>query len=269
MFNLLHTFHPQPIALMIGGFTIRWYGVFMALGALLGILAAAKLAERYKITKDEIYNLAFYLIIFGLLGARLYYVLYGWQYYISHPLDIFKIWQGGLAIYGAIIGGAVTVYYFAKKEGIDFWRTIDVLVIGLLIGQILGRLGNYFNQELFGKPTDLPWGIPIDSINRPTGFSTESYFHPTFLYEILLNLLLLGGLLLIHKINISRGKRLQSGTIALSYLMGYSLIRFFTETLRTDSTPFIFGVRWQMMASIILLILAVGMLIFRIIKKRK
>lgn len=263
MFKLLHMYHPQPIAMIIGPFVIRWYGFFLALGALVGIIAVVSLAEKYKIKRNEIYDLAFFLILFGLIGARLYYILYGWSYYSTHPLDMVKIWEGGLAIYGAVIFGILVIYYFAKNQKLDFWRLLDVTAVGLVVGQIIGRFGNYFNQELFGKPTTLPWGIPIDQANRPARYANFQYFHPTFLYEILLNILLLAALLLLHRYSLIGKKKIKAGTIAFVYLIGYGLIRIFTETLRTDSTPFVFGIRWQMLASGLLIAASVIAIILR------
>lgn len=271
MFNFLHTYNPQPILIQIGPFSIHWYGLTMALAALAGIVLAIRLAkwrkvrltksEAYWISADTIYSLALWVIIGGLLGARVYYFFYNFNYYRDHLGEFFAIWNGGLAIYGAMIGGAIAILLFSKMHKYNPWHLLDILAPSLLLGQIIGRIGNYFNQELFGSPTSLPWGIPINPLNRPAQFADYQYFHPTFLYEMLLNSVLLFILLLI-----SRNKKLVDGMVIGSYLIGYGLIRVGMENLRTDFTPFIFGMRWQMLASIIVILIGLAVIIRQYLK---
>ena len=193
MFTFLHTYIPNPIFISVGSINIYWYGFFVVLGIIMAIAIAAKLASYYQIKKDTIFDLSFWLIIFGLLGARIYHVFLELPFYLKQPLDIFKIWNGGLAIHGGILVGVIVLYFYIKKYRINFWQISAIAVPGLALGQAIGRWGNYFNQELFGKATNLSWGIPIDIVNRPFEYLNYEYFQPTFLYESI------GSLLILHK----------------------------------------------------------------------
>jgi len=179
MINWLHNFNPQALLVSFGPFHIYWYGLFMVSGILIALGTSSILAKYYKIKADTLLDLAFWLIINGLIGARLYDVLLELSYYKSNPLDIFKIWQGGLAIHGAIIAGLITTYFFARKHKISLWTLSALIVPGLALAQAIGRWGNYFNQELFGLPTSLPWGIPISILNRPIAYLDYDYFQKT------------------------------------------------------------------------------------------
>ncbi|MFH0779936.1 MAG: prolipoprotein diacylglyceryl transferase [Parcubacteria group bacterium] len=262
MINFLHTFHPQPVIFQIGIFPIHWYGFLMVIGGLLGLFVVLKLARRYGVDKNSIYDLLVYFVVGGVVGARVYYVVYAWQLYQNNWLDVFKIWQGGLAVHGVMIGGmaGVLIYYFFKK--INFWLFADLAATGLAAAQIVGRVGNYFNQEIFGKPTNLPWGILIDAAARPTEFSGANYFHPTFLYESLGNVIILCVLIGLHFLKI-RNKTLKDGNIFFLYIILYSILRFFLEFLRTDYSPLVFGVRWAQLFSALLIIAAAALLIAR------
>ena len=249
MFNFLHTFVPGPVALTLGPVAIHWYGLLISIGAALGVVLATKLAGRYGIAKDHIVNLSFWAILFGIIGARIYYVLYAWEFYRENLLDIVKLWEGGIAIHGAIIAGIITIYVYCKRHNLSILRIADIAVVGVVVGQIIGRWGNYFNQELFGKPTGAPWGVPISAGLRPSGFTGEKYFHPTFLYESLLNIVVLGILLLLHRWYIKKPSQRGEGWITFIYLMSYSAIRFTMEFLRIDYSPVVFGVRWAQLLS--------------------
>lgn len=253
----LHTFHPDPILISFGPINIYWYGIFIVLGILSAIDITLKLAEHYEIKKETIIDLAFYLIIFGIIGARVYDVFLEAPYYLKNPLDVFKIWQGGLAIHGAIIAGAAVIYLFAKKRKLNFWLLASLITPGLALAQAIGRWGNYFNQELFGRPTELPWGIPIDLMNRPLAYISAEYFHPTFLYESSGNLIIFGILLLIASRAIKKNKQNDNSSNILlltSYFLLYSILRFSTEFIRIDKTPEIFHLRFPQIASIFIII---------------
>ncbi len=273
MFNFLHTFHPNPILFTLGPVAIHWYGLLVVLGIVAGIAVATWLAKKYGIKSDQVIDLAFWLVIFGLLGGRLYAVFLFADYYFSHPLEIFAVWRGGLAIHGAIIAGAITLWVYAKKKQQSFWQWADIVVVALALGQAIGRWGNYFNQELFGKPTSLPWGIPIDIANRPQEFLQSEFFHPTFLYESLLNLVVFGILLTLHLRRIKKdchpdpaaagegSPGLQYGIIALIYLILYSAVRIGLEFLRIDETPAALGVRWPIVVSGMIILAAIWLMI--------
>ncbi|HNX10592.1 MAG TPA: prolipoprotein diacylglyceryl transferase [bacterium] len=252
MINFLHTFHPQRIALLLGPITIYWYGLIMVLAMLLALLVAVRLAKKYQIKSERVLDLSFWLIIFGLLGARLYDVLLNLSYYLQYPGKILAVWEGGLAIHGAIIAGLITVVVWTKKQ--NTWLWLAIITPALALGQAIGRFGNYFNQELFGRPTNLPWGIPIDLINRPNQFISYEFFQPTFLYESLGCLLIFILLILLHRR--FSGKTHQNQLIVLLYLCLYSVLRFVLEFWRTDDTPTIGIWRWPQIISLLIIIFA-------------
>lgn len=271
----LHVFHPRPIILEFGFFKIYWYGLIIALAVLFGLSIIIKLNSAYKKrdiiifkSRDQIFDLCFYLVIFAVIGARIYEVFLFLPVYLKNPLMIFKIWNGGLAIHGAILTGILTIVILTKKHKIDLGLSFDLIAPTLALGQAIGRWGNYFNQELFGLPTKLLLGIPIDLANRPLGYESFVFFHPTFLYESLLNLILAGFLFFLHyrrlaklsaaqrhpmQDGVSDTSYFQEGNIVLIYLIGYSLIRFLLEFIKIDETPFVFGLRWPQIMSLILI----------------
>ena len=239
---------PNPILLEFGQFKIYYYGLIMVLAILIAIFVITKLAKKRGYDLNQLENLYFYIIIMGLIGARVYEVLFfNWSYYQNNLLDIFKVWNGGLAIQGTILFGIVTVYIFCKKNRLVFLKYTDLLVIGLILGQSIGRWGNFFNQELYGRVSDLPWAIYIER--------TASFHHPVFLYEIILNIILFFVLLKLFK------KGYFNGLITFLYLGGYSLIRFFMEFMRIDPTPLVLGVRLPQLVSFMVIIFSI-LLIF-------
>jgi len=258
-----HNYLPQPILWQFGFITIRWYGLMVASGLFLAILIVAKLAKKRGKNPDDVYSLALWLAIFGVIGARLYDVfIIDLNYFFYHPQDIIKIWQGGLAIHGAIIGGAITLIVWCKNKKEKFLDWLDLAAYGLPIGQAIGRFGNFFNQELFGWPTDWPWGIHIAINNRPEKFIDYSYFQPAFLYESILNLSLF--LLLFFLI---RKKTRPAGFLVAVYLTGYGLIRFVMEFIRIDETAMIGDFRWPQIFSLIVCVGGLGWLYFLTRKK--
>lgn len=276
MINFLHTFQPSPILISLGPINVYWYGLFIVLAILFAILIIFKLADYYNIKKEGIIDLAFYLIIGGIIGARLYHILLEWEYYLSHPLDIIKIWQGGLAIHGAIFAGLIIIWIFAKKnynnlinnqnnqgnrcnQWSNFWLLTAIITPGLALAQAIGRWGNYFNQELFGKPTDLPWGIPIMPANKIAEYYNYQFFHPAFLYESIGSLLIFFILIFAHIWIIKKQNNIASYKLCtISYLGLYSVLRFITEFIRIDSTYAIIGLRWpQIISLFIILILTI------------
>lgn len=249
MFNFLHTFNPSPILVSIGPINIYWYGFFIVLGVLISLAVAIYLAKSYNIKSEIIIDLAVWLIIGGIIGARIYDIGLEWQYFFAHPLDIFKIWQGGLAIHGAIIGGGLALWLFVKKHNYNLWQLAAIIITVLPLGQAIGRWGNYFNQELFGYPTSLPWSISIDLMHRPWQYLNSEYFHPAFLYESIGSLLIFAIMLLLH-FKKSANYKLR----VASYLFLYSFLRFSLEFIRIDSTPVIFGLRWPQIMSLIIVV---------------
>ncbi|MDP3836641.1 MAG: prolipoprotein diacylglyceryl transferase [bacterium] len=254
MINLLHKFTPDPLLFSLGPVNIRWYGLILVIAMIAGIMSSVYIARRYKIERDTILDLSVWVIVGGLLGARLYEVFLEFSYYASSPISIFKIWEGGLAIHGGIIGGALALFLFAKRHHYDALILAAIIVPGLALGQAIGRFANWFNQELFGLPTSLPWGIPISFINRPIGYESFQYFHPTFLYESLGSLIIFFVLIyLINRFSVLNYRR-QMLIVAI-YLIAYSLLRFTLEFIKIDPTPMLLGLRWPQIASLIFIIL--------------
>jgi len=227
-----------------------------------GGLVILRLAKKQNVSEETIFDLMFWLVLGGLIGARLYDVLLELLYYMRQPLAILKVWQGGLAVHGAIVGCAVTLFIFAKKRRLDFWLLTALVATAAPLAQAIGRLGNYFNQELIGRPTDLPWGIPIDITNRPLEYLSFQYFHPTFLYESLGNMIIfLILLLLINKTIKSQDSPSRMSNVFV-YLILYSVLRFSLEFIKIDRTPELFGLRWPQIASLGLVVIAlVGLVI--------
>lgn len=257
MINYFHNHLPSEIFLNLGIVKIYYYGLIFALAFLIGYFLVTRLARQQKIPAKFFFNLIFCTIIFGVIGARIYYILfYNFTYFYSYPLEIIKIWQGGIALNGAIIAGILTIYFYTKKYHLNFWIYSDIFAVTFSLIQAIGRWGNYFNQELYGKPTDLPWGIPIDYNHRLMVYENFQYFHPTFFYESVLNLLLfLVLILLFYK------KKLAPGILTLLYLISYSLIRFFMEFIRIDPAITIFGIRLPQIICLLIIITSSWILI--------
>jgi phosphatidylglycerol:prolipoprotein diacylglycerol transferase len=259
MINFLHTFSPEPILLSIGPITIYWDGMLIVSGILSALAVALKLAEKHGVSKEKIIDSVFYLVIFGVLGARIYHVLLETGYYAENPLEIFKIWNGGLAIHGGIIAGIISAYFFSSKQKINFYLLLAIYAPALALGQAIGRFGNYFNQELYGLPTSLPWGIPIEPLYRNLEFYNYTYFHPTFLYESLGSLLIFLALLLLHRLFLKKSFQ-HYEIIIFFYLISYSILRFSLEFIRIDKTPEFLGLRWPQVASLLIIAVIAGII---------
>ena len=234
----------SPIAFEIFGFQIRWYGIIFSLSIIIGF-AVVYFIARYRNQKaDETINFVPFAIIFGILGARLLHVAVNWPYYFGYfPLGksliyILDFRRGGLAIQGAIMGAILILVVFCKIRKLNFWLWVDILVPGFILGQAIGKWGNFFNQEAFGKPTSLPWGIFINPANRPLAYASFQYFHPTFLYEAIANFALFILLMFMHRFYKNKPGRLPSGLILSMYLGIYAIYRTFIEYYRVDSVYF-------------------------------
>ncbi|MEQ9487329.1 prolipoprotein diacylglyceryl transferase [Coleofasciculus sp. F4-SAH-05] len=226
---------PGPILVKLGPLTIRWYGLLIASAVLIGVSLSQYLAKRRNVDPNAIADLAIWLVIGAIPCARLYYVLFQWQQYAQRPEDIIAIWKGGIAIHGAILGGLVATIIFARIQKLSVWLLADLVVPSLILGQAIGRWGNFFNSEAFGSPTNLPWKLYIPPQHRPPAYINYQYFHPTFLYESLCNLLIFAVLITLFFRDLKRKPHLKVGTLALIYLVGYSAGRIWIEGLRTDS----------------------------------
>ncbi|HEY89116.1 MAG TPA: prolipoprotein diacylglyceryl transferase [Thermoflexia bacterium] len=238
----------DPILVHFGPFAVHWYGLLIVTGIMLAATSAAHLARNAKEDPDHIWDMLLIVIIFGVIGARAYHVfsrpaggLIGWDYYQQNPLQALYIWNGGLGIYGAVLGGALGMFIYTRWHKLAPLKWLDCAAPGVALGQAIGRWGNYINRELYGPPTELPWGLRIPAAHRimpyndMTQYPPETLFHPTFLYESLAALTLF---LILFWLGTKQSARLKSGDILIGYLVGYAIIRFFTEMLRPDA--------WQM-----------------------
>ena len=222
---------PGAVAIKIGPLAIRWYGLLIAAAVLFGTMLAQREAVRRREDPDRLLDVVVLAVLAGLVGARLYYVAFNWADYKLHPFKILAVWEGGLAIHGGLIAAALAILLYGRAKRLPILIYLDIMVPSVTLGQAIGRWGNFFNQEAFGTPTDLPWKLYIAPYHRPPPLASFEYFHPTFLYESLWNLgvfaLLFWGL----------RKRLEDrpGALTLAYFALYSIGRFIVEGFRIDS----------------------------------
>ncbi|NJN73606.1 MAG: prolipoprotein diacylglyceryl transferase [Limnothrix sp. RL_2_0] len=259
---------PGPIIFQVGNLAIRWYGLLIASAVIIGVSLSQYLAKKRDVDAELVADFAIWGVIGALPCARLYYVLFQWQSYANRPEDIIAIWKGGIAIHGAILGGAIAGLIFSKLNRISFWQLADLVAPSLILGQAIGRWGNFFNSEAFGAPTDLPWKVFIPRASRPYGLVNYEYFHPTFLYESIWNLGVLGLLLCLFFWGLKNGDRLKTGTIFLVYWVSYSLGRVWIEGLRTDSLM-IGGLRIAQLVSLTGITLGLLGLVWLYVLKRR
>lgn len=209
-----------PVAFELFGLEVRWYGILIAMGVLIGAIIALREAKRLGFNEETLLDLLIWAVPFSLVGARAYYVIFSWDMYKDNPIEALNIRNGGLAIHGALIAAIIVAVIFTRIRKVDFWTMADICAPSIILGQAIGRWGNYANQEAHGGPTDLPWGIMVDGVK----------VHPTFLYESIWNFLVF-----IFLLWYGRKKQKVRGEVFLLYLSLYSFIRFFIEGLRTDS----------------------------------
>lgn len=245
-----------PSDIPLGPISIKIYSVIIFLAVLAGYYLAKKRASLYGLSQELMDKLLPYLVIGGIIGARLYHVLDEWSYYRDHLLEIFMLWQGGIGIYGCIVGGIVATWFFAKRYDVRLLKILDLIAPSVLLGQAIGRWGNYFNQEAYGPPTSVPWKIAIDEANRLPMWRNYEYFHPLFLYESLLNFL--GVLLLLFLAK--RHNKFEGRTFA-QYLIIYGFIRLVLEFFRYD-TAVLLNVRVAVIISVGFVVLGLFFLRF-------
>lgn len=241
---------PSPSDGNLGPF--HMYGVILAVGVLVGVYVSEHRWRRRGYPKDGIYDIAFWVVIWGVIGARVYHVITDYQLFEDDPLRAFQIWKGGLGIWGAVIGGALAVIVITHRRHLPTLVVMDCLAPGIVLAQAIGRWGNYFNQELFGKPTSLPWGLEISEAHRPLGYALDKTFQPTFLYESLACLAIFGILLLVE-----RRAHLKIGQTFALYVALYTFARFFFENLRIDKAHEIAGMRLNAWVSILVFLFGV------------
>ena len=230
----------MPEGFPIGPLFIRFYGIILMLGALAGAWLATREAKRRGYEPEIVWDLLTYLLIGGIIGARVWHILtpppssgITASWYLTHPLDALAIWKGGLGIPGAIIGGAIVLYFYTRRHKLNFAEWADIASPGLALGQGIGRWGNYFNQELYGAPTNLPWKIFIDTDHRLPDYANFEYYHPLFLYESIWNF---GNMFLLLWISRRYTDRLKNGDLFLIYLIIYPIGRFLLDFLRLEAS---------------------------------
>lgn len=248
--------------IQIGNFVIKFYALCILFGMIIAIILGIREAKKLKLNIDHIFNGAVIGIILGIIGARLYYVIFEWNTYSKNPAEIFAIWNGGLAIHGGIIVAFVFAFFYCRKKKMNFLAVIDMVVIGLLIGQTCGRWGNFFNQEAHGGETTLAF---LESLHIPPFIIKQMciegvYYHPTFLYESLWNLVAIITLLILR-----RTRTIRLGDQAGIYLIWYGIGRFWIEGMRTDSLM-IGNIKQNQLISIVLIVLGIAYLIFKYVK---
>lgn len=227
----------------IGPLFVHWYGVIIMFGTVLAAFMAEREAKKRGMDSEFIWDALPYILIAGIIGARLWHVFtppdsmqaagLTTSYYFQNPIEILKIWRGGLGIPGAVMGGMVAVYVYCKRHNIRFGDFGDIVAPGLALAQAIGRWGNFVNQELYGAPSNLPWAISIDEVHRLPEYMDVARYHPLFLYEFLWNLMNMGLLLWVGK---KFAGRLKPGDILLTYLIVYPVGRFLLEYLRLDAS---------------------------------
>jgi len=254
---------PGPLLFQLGPFSLRWYGLLIAVAVLLGLLLATRLGRQRGIDPGLIADLLPILVLAAVVGARIYYVTFEWRQYQLNWLDALAVWRGGIAIHGALIGGTLAVVLYCRWRRLAFWNLMDVLVPSVALGQAIGRWGNFFNSEAFGLPTDLPWRLTIPFANRPVEFLDQNTFHPTFLYESIWNLGVVALLLVLFQRGLQGKLNLPPGALSCVYLISYSTGRLRIEGLRIDplclagTPPFCAGgLRMAQLVSLLLIALA-------------
>ena len=257
----------DPIAFQIGPIAIHWYGIFIVSGILAATYLSAYTARLFGENPELVWDALVWVVLLGVIGARLYHVLTPppsmgvdrW-YYFRHPLEILATWKGGLGIYGAVAGGALGLYIVIRRAKRDMWRWTDIVTPGVILAQAIGRWGNFVNQELYGGPTDLPWGIYIEPAYRLTGFEGFERFHPIFFYESIWNLAT--SAVLVYLIWRYR-ERLIPGVITGIYFISYSTIRFLLDFMRLDSAA-IGSISIAQIVSLCIVVVWIGLIVWRV-----
>lgn len=260
----------NPVALQLGPLKVHWYGLILGSAVLVALLLCIREAKKHGIAADTFLDLVLYGVPFGIIGGRLYYVIFEWEYYSQHPASIFKVWEGGLAIHGALIAAVIVAIVFCRKRNLSFWRIVDIAAPQLILAQGIGRWGNFMNQEAHGGPVERSF---LENLNLPEFIINQMYIynpnpgeglqagyyyhHPTFLYESLWNVLGFIVLISIRKLN------LRLGELFFSYVIWYSFGRFFIEGMRTDSLMLTDTLRVAQLISLGLIAVAVTMIIVR------
>jgi phosphatidylglycerol:prolipoprotein diacylglycerol transferase len=229
----------DPIAIQIGPISIHWYGILFAVAAVVAAWLATREARRRGEDPERVWTMLLVAAVGGIIGSRIYHVIHQWEFYSANPALIPQVWNGGLGIPGGVAGGLIVLFAYTRINRLNFLRWIDIGAPAMLLAQAIGRIGNFVNQELFGPPTDLPWGIPIDQDHRVPPWTNldqypidSTFFHPLFAYEAFLNLVGMGVLLWVGR---RFARRLYDGDVAMLYFVWYGSVRTILETFRTGN----------------------------------
>ena len=244
---------PDPVAFSIAGIDVRWYALFMLAGVIGGVWLTRVLAARVGLDPDWVIDVAPWVVVFSILGARLYYVALRLAYFADRPWEAINVRLGGLSFHGALLAGTLGFAVLCWRGRQPFWRWTDAAIPGVAFAQAIGRWGNWANQEAFGTPTNAPWGLWIDPDRRPAAFIETDRFHPTFLYESLFNLVNAIALACVA-LRIPGSRWLRHGDVLALYLMSYGMARFLIERIRTDSLylgplPAAYWLSWGLIAA--------------------
>ena len=259
---------------LIFGLKVHYYGVIIMFGAVLAAFLAVREAKRRNLDGEIVWDMLPWLLIAGIIGARLWHIftppasmlINGRNPYLIHPLDALKIWNGGLGIPGAVMGGALALYIYCRVKKTSFLTWLDIIAPGLALAQGIGRWGNFVNQEVYGLPSNLPWAIYIDPAHRLPGYENVAYYHPTFLYESLWNLLNMALLLVLGR---KFAEKLKASDLFLIYLLFYSFGRFLLEFIRVDYSP-VAGLNInQTLMAVVFVGSGVGLIIRHLLKRKE
>ncbi len=251
----------DPVAISIFGLEIRWYAIFILTGLLIAIAIARWIALSRGLDPEFVLDVAPWIVIGALIGARLYYLALKWDYFLDQPREALNIRLGGLTVHGAIVGGLIALYVYCRWRDQRFLTWADIIAAAMPIGQAIGRWGNWANQEAFGTPTSRPWAVHIDPQYRPPQYSSFETFHPTFLYESLLNLAI-AAILIPIALRMPLSRFWREGDVVWIYMILYGSVRFLIERVRTDSLyigplPAAYWISWGLIA------IGVAMLLLR------
>ncbi|WP_026694482.1 prolipoprotein diacylglyceryl transferase [Peribacillus kribbensis] len=249
----------SKVAFHLGPIAVHWYGIIIGTGLLLGLLIAMRESEKRGLSKDTFLDMILFAVPVAIICARIYYVLFEWGYYSKHPNEIIQVWQGGIAIHGALIGSILTAYIFTKVKGISFWKICDIAAPSLILGQAIGRWGNFINQEAHGREVGRSF---LESLHLPDFIVNQmyingAYYHPTFLYESLWDFVGFIILLSLRRANLRRGE------LFLTYVIWYSIGRYFIEGMRTDSLMLTHSLRMAQVLSLSLIVIALAIILYR------
>ncbi|HCZ0070154.1 TPA: prolipoprotein diacylglyceryl transferase [Staphylococcus aureus] len=251
----------DPVAFNLGPLSVRWYGIIIAVGILLGYFVAQRALVKAGLHKDTLVDIIFYSALFGFIAARIYFVIFQWPYYAENPSEIIKIWHGGIAIHGGLIGGFIAGVIVCKVKNLNPFQIGDIVAPSIILAQGIGRWGNFMNHEAHGGPVSRAF---LDQLHLPN-FIIENmyingqYYHPTFLYESIWDV---AGFIILVNIR----KHLKLGETFFLYLTWYSIGRFFIEGLRTDSLMLTSNIRVAQLVSILLILISISLIVYRRIK---